>query len=121
MTSSRPRRGSLSGRSRDRRISPPHPACSSDIELGDQLAADQGRRRHGATDLVRVLSLRDRGTVPVRTSRGATRGCVSRSEEHTSELQSRPHLVCRLLLEKKKNNTFPTIPIKKTKNNRNKQ
>src|SRR3989442_5569811 len=28
-----------------------------------------------------------------------------RSEEHTSELQSRPHLVCRLLLEKKKNLT----------------
>src|SRR5690554_7695163 len=26
----------------------------------------------------------------------------ARSEEHTSELQSRPHLVCRLLLEKKK-------------------
>src|SRR5690554_7311466 len=29
--------------------------------------------------------------------------CHARSEEHTSELQSRPHLVCRLLLEKKKN------------------
>src|SRR3989442_10349024 len=29
-----------------------------------------------------------------------------RSEEHTSELQSRPHLVCRLLLEKKKNITI---------------
>src|SRR5690554_7163703 len=28
----------------------------------------------------------------------------ARSEEHTSELQSRPHLVCRLLLEKKKQN-----------------
>src|SRR5690625_6025327 len=28
---------------------------------------------------------------------------LSRSEEHTSELQSRGHLVCRLLLEKKKN------------------
>src|SRR5690554_7534326 len=28
-----------------------------------------------------------------------------RSEEHTSELQSRPHLVCRLLLEKKKSLT----------------
>src|SRR3989442_5119256 len=28
--------------------------------------------------------------------------CPQRSEEHTSELQSRPHLVCRLLLEKKK-------------------
>src|SRR5690554_7238162 len=36
-----------------------------------------------------------------------------RSEEHTSELQSRPHLVCRLLLEKKKNtesaNYWPAI------------
>src|SRR2546422_6422310 len=30
------------------------------------------------------------------------RACVMRSEEHTSELQSRLHLVCRLLLEKKK-------------------
>src|SRR3712207_8863422 len=29
---------------------------------------------------------------------------VARSEEHTSELQSRQYLVCRLLLEKKKNN-----------------
>src|SRR5690554_7543136 len=28
-------------------------------------------------------------------------GDTARSEEHTSELQSRPHLVCRLLLEKK--------------------
>src|SRR5690554_7620168 len=38
---------------------------------------------------------------------GFQSGCFSiiireRSEEHTSELQSRPHLVCRLLLEKKK-------------------
>src|SRR5439155_7830686 len=29
-------------------------------------------------------------------------GMITRSEEHTSELQSRGHLVCRLLLEKKK-------------------
>src|SRR5205809_7906503 len=34
-----------------------------------------------------------------------------RSEEHTSELQSRLHLVCRLLLEKKKNNTTYTKEI----------
>src|SRR3989442_6146467 len=34
--------------------------------------------------------------------RAAARACAERSEEHTSELQSRPHLVCRLLLEKKK-------------------
>src|SRR3989442_11930930 len=40
-----------------------------------------------------------------------------RSEEHTSELQSRPHLVCRLLLEKKKNklekNSFGIALIKR--------
>src|SRR5438874_8083354 len=36
---------------------------------------------------------------------------ISRSEEHTSELQSRRDLVCRLLLEKKKNKaTTQTIP-----------
>src|SRR2546422_9198538 len=34
--------------------------------------------------------------------RSAPSGAVTRSEEHTSELQSRLHLVCRLLLEKKK-------------------
>src|SRR3989442_10520546 len=33
-----------------------------------------------------------------------------RSEEHTSELQSRPHLVCRLLLEKKKRELHATFP-----------
>src|SRR5439155_17144561 len=33
-----------------------------------------------------------------------------RSEEHTSELQSRGHLVCRLLLEKKKTTTYTDIP-----------
>src|SRR5207253_9660814 len=33
-----------------------------------------------------------------------------RSEEHTSELQSRGHLVCRLLLEKKNTNTHSPVP-----------
>src|SRR3712207_7673046 len=46
-----------------------------------------------------------------RVRRPGRRGAVrhlrggARSEEHTSELQSRQYLVCRLLLEKKKNNT----------------
>src|SRR5689334_24488559 len=38
------------------------------------------------------------------TPRSVLYGCVVRSEEHTSELQSQFHLVCRLLLEKKKKN-----------------
>src|SRR3989442_5934742 len=35
----------------------------------------------------------------------------ARSEEHTSELQSRPHLVCRLLLEKKNNQLSSRINV----------
>src|SRR3989442_12400099 len=34
---------------------------------------------------------------------------VTRSEDHTSELQSRPHIVCRLLLEKKNISTNPEL------------
>src|SRR2546429_5755260 len=42
------------------------------------------------------------------SSSKAMQSCSAvRSEEHTSELQSRLHLVCRLLLEKKKKNTCP--------------
>src|SRR5690625_5732438 len=40
-------------------------------------------------------------------SAGRKSSLISRSEEHTSELQSRGHLVCRLLLEKKKTSTRP--------------
>src|SRR5215813_15016184 len=36
-------------------------------------------------------------------------GAIVRSEEHTSELQSRPHLVCRLLLEKKKKTQYKNL------------
>src|SRR5690554_7769005 len=40
---------------------------------------------------------------------------AARSEEHTSELQSRPHLVCRLLLEKKKKKTKTITTTKYSK------
>src|SRR2546422_8359095 len=42
-----------------------------------------------------------------RTESRGTRSRARRSEEHTSELQSRLHLVCRLLLEKKNTITTP--------------
>src|SRR5690554_7775980 len=38
---------------------------------------------------------------------------IQRSEEHTSELQSRPHLVCRLLLEKK-NRSLLLPPLRRS-------
>src|SRR3712207_6912549 len=46
---------------------------------------------------------------PARRGRGARRGAhrAARSEEHTSELQSRQYLVCRLLLEKKNKPSHP--------------
>src|SRR2546421_4721412 len=48
-----------------------------------------------------------------RASAGAI-GCRARSEEHTSELQSRSDLVCRLLLEKKKTQLKDETPFKAT-------
>src|SRR5436305_10309070 len=58
---------------------------------------------------VRVTRVRPPGIVPAAWRRRSSAwnkidGYVGRSEEHTSELQSRPHLVCRLLLEKKRCN-----------------
>src|SRR5690625_6369501 len=49
----------------------------------------------GASDLVA------KGTSLLMVIATGTSGTIARSEEHTSELQSRGHLVCRLLLEKK--------------------
>src|SRR5436309_16100058 len=67
-----------------------------------------------ATTEIYTLSLHDalpisrarprRGGPPAARARPAAPRSSSRSEEHTSELQSRENLVCRLLLEKKKKN-----------------
>src|SRR5690625_5673182 len=52
-----------------------------------------------------IRIIKDRGSVMVIVSHP---GNDERSEEHTSELQSRGHLVCRLLLEKKHNPSLAT-------------
>src|SRR5690554_7046770 len=54
---------------------------------------------HGTWSRARGGSRRRSPSAP---SAGSSPASTCRSEEHTSELQSRPHLVCRLLLEKKK-------------------
>src|SRR5438552_13942454 len=51
------------------------------------------------------------------TCRGDETGRAARSEEHTSELQSPDQLVCRLLLEKKKNNPPSAHLRRATQNN----
>src|SRR3989449_6830033 len=53
-------------------------------------------------------ALRHQGGRPHRKRPGPDGELAGRSEEHTSELQSRLHLVCRLLLEKKKNKSKQT-------------
>src|SRR5690625_5856386 len=87
------------------------PAVSTDPEANASCAFSSSRAP------VAPPSSSARVTAPPRVSappasvipRGITRALRkwavrSRSEEHTSELQSGGHLVCRLLLEKKKNN-----------------
>src|SRR3712207_4136758 len=71
------------------------------VQVGGPAASRGGRRStlvHLAGDL-RVLGV-DVGATSVTVA--VTDGRCERSEEHTSELQSRQYLVCRLLLEKKK-------------------
>src|SRR5216683_6257276 len=69
-------------------------------------------RSHGPRRLCRALARR-----PRRASGGVPSPCRgrSRSEEHTSELQSRSDLVCRLLLEKKKKKNIQPNPKKQKK------
>src|SRR3712207_8531519 len=65
--------------------------------------ADQGKPN------VRRLEVHDQeGELRLRRSL-VTHSILARSEEHTSELQSRQYLVCRLLLEKKKRNIRSTL------------
>src|SRR3989442_7948200 len=67
------------------------------------------RNREPMTDLLQLGSTAPPFTAPAsdgKTYELADVLALERSEEHTSELQSRPHLVCRLLLEKKKKQNF---------------
>src|SRR5436309_8874286 len=57
-------------------------------------------RRHASSTKPDTLLTKSSARTPAKRAVGSTRG--GRSEEHTSELQSREKLVCRLLLEKKK-------------------
>src|SRR5438309_4990769 len=60
------------------------------------------RRATPGNTAVRSISMRQPGTSSPLTCTVVRGGDEGRSEEHTSELQSQFHLVCRLLLEKKK-------------------
>src|SRR5258708_14013676 len=83
----------------------------SDFVVGGADSGLQPTRAVGST-LTRFGLFRALVGLSGPTNRQLTSCCLSltcRSEEHTSELQSPDHLVCRLLLEKKKNNRVPPI------------
>src|SRR5690554_7612060 len=65
--------------------------------VGDSLDDVQANRAY----LADALQCQPTWLDQVHGHRVVTADAEQRSEEHTSELQSRPHLVCRLLLEKK--------------------
>src|SRR5947199_6662085 len=61
------------------------------------------------TTLFRSGPARTAGSSRARGGRRSSAAATGRSEEHTSELQSLRHLVCRLLLEKKKGESLSTM------------
>src|SRR2546429_8551579 len=104
--------GGAAGDDRDRSVSDlSEYGAGEDADDSDGLVADQGGADHR---VLHALAVRDfahemdhhvlRGGLPDSDDHLflPRRASYYRSEEHTSELQSRLHLVCRLLLEKKK-------------------
>src|SRR5690348_17728740 len=76
------------------------------LSLHDALPISRGI----ASSSVNVpLAVRERAPRYAAPPTASPRSRASRSEEHTSELQSPVHLVCRLLLEKKKNTEMTLI------------
>src|SRR5207249_10393374 len=74
----------------------PHPEqARGGVDVARRLGGGEGGERAGVLEVPPHLQRGRRGLV-------VARGRGVRSEEHTSELQSRFDLVCRLLLEKKK-------------------
>src|SRR2546429_2599540 len=102
---------------------PPHPSCffffffndtaTTEIytlSLHDALPISSGgihADHSGAADSCRRIAARGERRFRAERDLGRRQGFLGRSEEHTSELQSRLHLVCRLLLEKKKTQRHP--------------
>src|SRR2546422_3132237 len=79
----------------------PYTTLFRSLKAAEQLAEHEGV----SAEVLDLRSLRPLDEAAIVGSVARTNRAVVRSEEHTSELQSRLHLVCRLLLEKKKKET----------------
>src|SRR5207302_7943791 len=83
----------------DQLAAPPHAKVDVDIRHGDALGIQETLKEQVVLQRVDIGDAQ--GVAHEAPCRGTAAGSL-RSEEHTSELQSRENLVCRLLLEKKK-------------------
>src|SRR5690554_2529799 len=88
----------------ERNYKDPHPKPEIIVAVSDLFEALCGFRPVADTiALLRALGIDDLAArLETQPLADVYQWLITRSEEHTSELQSRPHLVCRLLLEKKK-------------------
>src|SRR5205809_5472196 len=92
-------------------------AAATILIAGATAAFAQSSSPHGVKTLAPEGAIKTTGTWDLGTRAGdfvfiaGMRG-IDRSEEHTSELQSRLHLVCRLLLEKKNGARRPQRPAR---------
>src|SRR5207302_10782304 len=96
---------------RSPRLLPPFPTRRSS-DLDAERASHSKPRAACDSSPVRACSTKHsaRASTPNRCASGRwTDGLAARSEEHTSELQSRENLVCRLLLEKKNKNNESAV------------
>src|SRR5256885_11083437 len=80
---------------------------SEKMEVGDVVLAVGNPFGLGETVTMGIISAMGRGSLGLADYEDFIQ--TDRSEEHTSELQSPCNLVCRLLLEKKKNNLVPSV------------
>src|SRR5690554_7151075 len=77
---------------------------SSDLEVLQKIKETKSTEKIvKPKPIVKPTTMRQKSKPTKKDIMGNVKFNNGRSEEHTSELQSRPHLVCRLLLEKKKN------------------
>src|SRR5690625_6801264 len=83
--------------------------------IDDELVIEVGQTKGAVGRRATLLEINPRGLYIIGVEIQLHRVLVDRSEEHTSELQSRGHLVCRLLLEKKKKIQWTLIIIIETR------
>src|SRR5436305_11830498 len=96
---------------------PPRPTLFPYTTLFRSVAGTRSFRDHHRYTAADIAAIRDAARIAgaeavVTTEKDAVK-IDDRSEEHTSELQSRPHLVCRLLHDKKKIKTKTRTKLKK--------